>query len=400
MLVPIDSAAVLPSRSPIGARAVYLASLGDSTDPRTFSGIPFHMAAAGMRTGTLAGGLRLGVGGRPRRMGRWMWNLRQLLRGRGIGGYQYSRGFLEMLWSQSLPALRGATVVNLFQLYPPSVIADNSICKISYVDMTLRQLFEAYEVEGRIGRPIAREALELERQGYLSARVVGAHSRWAADSLHSGYGIPWERIRIAVPGANLDASAYAEWERRAGLRAENFARILRLVWVGKEWHRKGLDRLIGGIAAGRRHGLQAHLTVIGCPRRSVPAHLRSIPGITWLGFIDKSAEPLRFMNLVASADVGCLLSRAEAGGIALREFHALGLPVLGTTAGGSSDHVLPGASIAVPAEAGCAEIGNLLLRLNRSPEALRDMRRVAWRLRKTCLWEHTLQQLSPVLVAP
>ena len=135
------------------------------------------------------------------------------------------------------------------------------------------------------------------------------------------------------------------------------------------------------------------LRVIGCPRESLPPELAATDCVEWFGFVDKRSEQRRFLEAVAACDVGCLLSRAEAGGISLREYHALGLAVLGTKAGGSPEHALSEASVFVPVEAGDADIAEILLSLEREPGRLDRMRRHAWDRRQEVLWESTVSKI-------
>ena len=97
----------------------------------------------------------------------------------------------------------------------------------------------------------------------------------------------------------------------------------------------------------RRDGGKATLRVIGCSPNALPADLRDVDGVEWAGFVDKSKDSARYLHLVAECNIGCLLSRAEAGGIALREYHALGLAVIGPNTGGATEHMIPDASIAI-----------------------------------------------------
>src|SRR5207248_1430848 len=123
--------------------------------------------------------------------------------------------------------------------------------------------------------------------------------------------------------ANLDSAEYARWEIEEEVRhrddIEEKERPLRLVFVGKEWHRKGLDRLLRALRLARRSGANIMLRVIGCRRELLPQDLRDTDGVEWFGFIDKRTEAGRFLRAVSYCDIGCLLSRAEAAGIAVRE---------------------------------------------------------------------------------
>jgi glycosyltransferase involved in cell wall biosynthesis len=83
----------------------------------------------------------------------------------------------------------------------------------------------------------------------------------------------------------------------------------------------------------------------------------------------------------------------EAGGIALREYHALGLAVLGTDAGGAAEHMIGGASIPVSTRASDEEIASKLLELDRDSARLRELRDAAWRGRRLALWETTVERI-------
>ena len=379
----------------------YLAAVGDANDPRTWSGIPYHLLRAGRGAGLFDAGLALetgGVGWAGRRIG---WNLARAPRLERPGGFQYSPAFLERLWRPARAALRGATVINCFPLYPPSLVADAGVAKWFYIDQTLTQLFDYYRVRSTIGARIAGDALARERLGYSAARGIIAHSEWAANSVIDDYGIARDKVHVVVPGANVDADRYRAWEaRRQGNRGGSDgapAEPLRMVFVGKHWRRKGLDRLLGAFRMARARGGRSRLRIIGFAAEDSPAHFRLMGGVEWLGTIDKAREPLRFLEAVSENDIGCLLSRAEAGGIALREFHALGLAVMAPDTGGSPEHALAGAALMIAPDEDESAIADKLLALEADRERLDAMKRHAWAHRREMLWEHAVGQIAAIL---
>lgn len=381
----------------------FVAAVGDADDPITWSGIPYHFLQAGRAQGVLDEGLPLSVGGWRWRARRWTWNALRLLSGDRYGGYQYSVAFLEALWRPCRERVRGAVVVNCFQLYPPSVVADPSVEKWFFIDQTLLQLFDHYGQRAVVGRSIAREAIARERDGYHAACGVLVHSRWAAASVVGDYGVPADKVHVVVPGANLHPEAYDRWERERmaaggdGATSGDATGPLRLVFVGKDWRRKGLDRLLRALALARRDGCNVTLRVIGCHRESLPPDLRDISGVEWCGFVDKRSDPDRFIRLVAEADVGCLLSRAEAGGIALREYHALGLAVLGTTAGGAPEHASPEARWLVPPEASDGAVAAVLVQLSQDRAGVARPKAVAWEQRRSFLYGAAIARVAELL---
>jgi glycosyltransferase involved in cell wall biosynthesis len=214
------------------------------------------------------------------------------------------------------------------------------------------------------------------------------------------YGVPPERVHVVIQGASIDRGVYKEWESLASeARARRAAELeagapLRIVFVGKYWHRKGLDRLLRALAIARSVGAELTLRVIGCTQEELPLELRSTPGVEWCGFVDKRRDPLRFLRLVSECDIGCLLSRAEAGGIAIREYVALGLIILGTAAGGAPEQMLRDAALIVPVDAGDDEIAQTLIALNGDFERVKQLRCLAWQGRHSGLWTQSVKQLK------
>lgn len=377
----------------------YLAAIGDVNDPITWSGIPYYFLQSAKVDGLIDRGLPLSADGWRWQLRRYAWNLARVAGGDHYGGYQYSPRFLERLWAPWRREISGGALINCFQLLPPSLVADATVEKWFFIDQTLVQLFDFYGDRARIGRRIAREALERERLGYHAAAGIIAHSQWAADSARRDYEVPAERVHVAVPGANFDRADYAEWEVEEQQRCAQPLEPgpLRLVMVGKYWRRKGLDRLLGALRIARQRGSHIELRVIGCPRDSLPRELRGVEGVEWFGFLDKRHESRRFLRAVAECDLGCLLSRAEAGGMAFREYHALGLPVLGTSVGGAPEHMIAEASIAVPADAGDERIAETLLDLQKDATEFARLREAAWRHHRSALWDKTVQQIRQIM---
>lgn len=384
------------SRQQATGRRRFVAAVGDSNRSETWSGIPYHLLCWGRELGALDEGLELSThDGRWRRQ-RLFWNLWRVMTGERPGGFQFSEAFLERLWRPVAPQIRGGIVFNLFQLYPLSVIDDTSVERWFFLDQTLTQLFEHYGVGDSVGREIARQALTLEKRGYQAAQGIVMHSNWAKRSVVKDYGIPEDKVWVVLPGANIEPALYREWVNDGGPRPHDPRRPLRLVFVGKEWQRKGLDRLLEALPLAAKRGFRGTLRVIGCREESVPPSMRGTPGVEWVGFVDRRWEARRFLELVATSDLGCLLSVAEAGGISQREFHALGLAVLGTDAGGAPEHRVSGASFEVPSRATPLEVADLLCDIEGDVEQRRRVWQNAASARESALWSATIAQLQRI----
>lgn len=378
-----------------------LAAVGDAADPGTFSGIPYHCLQAGAEANVFDGGLRLDTNASFWRRKRIAWNLSQIFRVGKPGGYQYSDRFLSALWKQAeLPEY--ANLINFFPLYPNDLVRRKNFRRWLYIDQTLHQLFAYYGFERRLPATVILDAISRERDQYQSAAGILCHSRWAAEDVLKHYDLPADRIHVVLCGANLDRRALREWEPEDKVRRERNRDIdiLRLVFVGKEWKRKGLDRLLRAMTLANGRGAKIELLVIGTNPDDLPSDLRRLPGVEWAGFVDKRREPRKFIDMVAACDVGCLLSLAEAGGMSLREFSRLGLPTIAPLTGGSPEQVVEGATHLVAPDVSDAEIADILVQLAKNPALLARQKDIAWRERKAADWDHSIAQIGDIIGRP
>jgi len=368
-----------------------LAAVGDVNDRRTWSGTPYYFLRTAERRNILDRGLALD----PRRLHvhRLIWNFRLMLETGKYGGYQYSPDFLERLWDGHCSQTDKALIVNCFQLFPPSIVRNRRIKKWFFVDQTLRQSFEHYGPYLKVQKSVRDSAIHDEREGYNAAEGIILHSHWAAESVIHDYGIERQRVHVVVPGANIDAEAHEEWRSRSVEKPLHDG-MTKFVFVGRDWHRKGLDRLILAIDTATRSGFNCMLRVIGCVATDLPSHLRRVNNIEWLGHISKDRDSLAFLEAIGSCHVGCLLSRAEAGGISLREYHALGLPVLGSTVGGCLDHMIRDAAVAVGPEIDSHELAKLVISLNYRGEKWKRLHSSAVAHVGDVLWDNSVQQMQ------
>ena len=379
-------------------RKTLLAAVGDVNDVRIWSGIPYHLLLAARPAGVIDAGLAMEPDAPLRALRRNLWNLGRVLRGCGHGGYTFSDAFLRRLWRRNRVALAGQRVVNCIQLYPRELIEDTRIEKWFFIDQTMRHYLEDYGLAAAISPANLEDIYRREREGYAAAAGIVCHSRWAAEGVIAEHGVPRHKVHVVVPGANLDPLAYEAWARNRAAPQPDPRAPLRLVFVGKAPLRKGLDRLIRALVMARRAGADCTLRVIGCAPESLPEPLRAVEGVEWRGFIHKQQHAREYLDAVAGCDVGCLLSRAEAGGMCLREFHALGLAVIAPDVGGSPDHCIRNASCMVAPDARDEEIAALLTRLCGDRAAVRAMP-VSWSGRTGVGWPSAVAALAGIMAA-
>ncbi len=369
-----------------------LAVIGDANDPGAWSGIPYHFLSAARARGLIQRGLDLQPRGLQWRVKRLLWNASRMLVGDRPGGYQFSYGFLERLWAPHLAGLEGCEVVNHFQLYAPSVVsmAERSrVTLVPYIDMTLTELFEDYELGAKIGRRVARDALELEASGYRAARRIVTMSRRSSEILQRKYSISGERVYVVVPGANLDETLVSQFGEPSLEGDSEFI----VGYIGKDYLRKGLYRLARAVALLRSEGTRVRLRVIG----HCPDDLRRADGVEAIGFLDKRANPQAFVAALAQCALGCLPSYAEALGIALLEFLRLGIPVVGTRVGGIPDAVPEGAGVLLDSDVDPRGLAEVIGRLCADKQAYAALSRGALMARAWTTWKRAASEFGQAI---
>jgi len=334
---------------------------------------------------------------RPGEVRRRLWNLGRLVLSGKVGGFQYSSAFLEPLWQRHRARLRGHDVINCYQVYPDSVLGDAAIAKWFYIDATMTQVFDD-QYSAKLPPAIKAKAIAREAKGYAVARGIVCHSHWAARSVCEDYGIDPAKVHVVVPGANLPVAKTREFLAREAAAAPHESGPLRLAFVGRYWDRKGLDRLLAAIRIAQARGGTFALRVIGCEREGLPADLQDVPGVEWCGSIEKRAEAERFLETVHWAEMGCLLSRHEFGGMVQREFAALGLVALGPDVCGAPDHAGPGALLVGPEETPEA-IAAHLLEMAKRGEAYHRLRAAAYARREEALWSSAMARVAAIVEA-
>ena len=162
--------------------------------------------------------------------------------------------------------------------------------------------------------------VEREAAIYRGAAAIFTLSERTRRSFIEDFHVPPERVRAVYGGPNFDAASLALPER-VGEGPPS------VVFVGRQFERKGGDVLVAAFRKVRQHVADAQLTVVGPSRLEIQE-----PWLRFLGFLDKD-KPSDWASLVSayrSADVFCMPTRFEAFGIAYIEAMHFGLPCIGT----------------------------------------------------------------------
>lgn len=157
-----------------------------------------------------------------------------------------------------------------------------------------------------------------EREVYHAAAAVWTFSGFAARSIVDDFEVPADRVKAIYAGPNSVPVAVEENRPTSGPP--------RVLFVGRDYRRKGLDILLAAFARVKPRVPDAELHVVGV---SLP---RPGPGVFYHGFVpwDNPEGRQLIQELFGTATVMCMPSRYEPFGVAFVEAMHVGVPCIGT----------------------------------------------------------------------
>jgi glycosyltransferase involved in cell wall biosynthesis len=261
-------------------------------------------------------------------------------------------------------------------------------------DATFMALENYYYDASEISRLGRWQGNFLERRAIHRAAGLLYSNEWATRSAIRDYGADSSKVHVIPFGANVSAALPLE-QLSPGSRDGR----CRLLFVSRDWKRKGGSIAFDALVALCEAGVDAELTVVGC----VPSPAVEHPRLTVIPFLDKNvdAERQRMEDLYREADFFLLPTRAECSAIVFCEASAYGVPTISTDTGGVSTVVVEGENgYLLGMDATGAEYAALIGRLWADPAGLRQLRRSS-RERYDCVlnWKMWAESVRDVMVA-
>lgn len=192
-------------------------------------------------------------------------------------------------------------------------------------DATFKLYNDYYQLN--LDQQEAEWAAKQESIALSKASRIVYPSEWVADSAINDYQVEKAKVEIIPFGANLDTSPLSE----AVLSKEQNSPC-RLLFVGKDWHRKGGEIAFQTLISLHKMGIDAELVVVG----SVPPAEIKHDKLTVIPYLDKNIPQQRqkLNELFLKSHFFVFPTRADFSPIVICEANAFGLPVLTTDGGG------------------------------------------------------------------
>jgi starch synthase len=203
----------------------------------------------------------------------------------------------------------------------------------------------------------SRRADARERSLYHGASHLFGFTEEVAASLVNFYGVDERLVSVVGGGMNFDTLPVLDDRTRP---SEDEALIL---FVGREWRRKGGDVLLEAFRRLRPTYPNASLAIVGTDVATPE------PGVRVYGTLDRA----EVAALYRRATLFALPSRYEPYGFVLSEAMAHGLPCIGSTAGGMSETIVDGVTGILVSPEDTDDLTSALARLLADPALARRM---------------------------
>ena len=242
---------------------------------------------------------------------------------------------------------------------------------VYFSDATFQAMENYYYAHTQM-HPLTRwEGNHLEKRAIHRSAAVIYTSQWAARSAVEDYGADPAKIKIIPFGANVETV-----HPDATLHRSSTDGKCRLLFVGRDWKRKGGQLAYDAFLALQARGIDAELTIIGCTPEPAASH----PQLCVIPFLNKNIpeERAALENHYRNADIFLLPTRAECVAIVFCEASAYGVPIVATDTGGVSSVVVEGVNgLLLPPEADADAYAETVAQLWQDPARYQKMRQTS-----------------------
>ena len=310
-------------------------SIEDASSEASWSGTPLNMLRA-LRDSP---GLEVELISPLRRTCRWLYLPFKLWSGLTKKRFEWRRERLSLrcFAAQIEPVVRRQKLDVIFSTSSiPITRLTASVPVVFWTDANFHAM-DGYYTKNFSSRTRASGRRQ-EEAALRRANFACYASHWAAEGARKF--ADHERVKVLPFGPNLPIlhtrQDVEKWIRE---RREARPQSCTLLFVGRNWARKGGDIAVETARKLNEAGIATTLRVAGCnPPGPLP------PFVEVFGFINKR-EPegyKRLVDLYRTSDIFILPSRAEPFGIVVAEAAAFGLPALVTASGGLAETVQEG----------------------------------------------------------
>lgn len=281
-------------------------------------------------------------------------------RWRLLGKYRWSRMACEGNSRRARAIARAHPGFNACFMYGTSYNPRLPVPTYCYFDATSAQVFRGAGWEfGKLSERTASRIIGYQQEVFDHCTGIFPRTGWAAGSVRDDYGIAESKITVAGAGPNHYAEPlpHGPYDGRT------------ILFIGREWERKGGPLILDAFRLTRKHVPDARLVIVGC---TPPL---DEPGVEIVGPIKKDAEGglRRLLDLYAQASLFCIMSTFEPFGIVIVEAQNSYVPCVVPARYAFTETVVDGVTGKHVAEYDAGQLADAFVTLLRDPARLEAM---------------------------
>lgn len=218
-----------------------------------------------------------------------------------------------------------------------AAFSETTVPLFSYGDSIFGTRVNAYsdQIESAISRESIASGISIQKRAVEKLRAAFLSCRFAIDQAEKtfAYGFDSKKFEIVGIGANFESETRIERAAPAGDRP------FHLLWIGRDWNRKGGARSLEVVRALRDRGIDAHLDAIG----DVPPGGDAVRSRGMLS----ARDPLQRAALLEAfemSDAYILPTEADISPVAILEAASFSVPSIATAVGGIPEMIEDGVS--------------------------------------------------------
>lgn len=208
---------------------------------------------------------------------------------------------------------------------------------IMWSDATFQNILNYYNDYKNLSIAQINEFENIEKEVLKKTDYVCLTSSWATKTAIEHYKLPENKVFETPFGANLLDEVEVDIEDLKN--KSNNLETLELLFIGKNWERKGGEKLFDLATKLKKKNINFKLKIIGCSP-AIPENLQT--NIKSYGLLDKrkNDENQLFNELLKKSHFFIMPSTAEAFGHVYCEANAYGIPAIGNKTGGVTSVIL------------------------------------------------------------
>jgi glycosyltransferase involved in cell wall biosynthesis len=221
-----------------------------------------------------------------------------------------------------------------------------------------------------LSKQSCKDGNNMELLGFDKSKLIVFASDWATLTAINYYSVDKNKVKTIPFGANINNIP------NVSKLKYYLSKPLELLFIGKEWERKGGDIVYETFLLLNKNGIETNLTIVG----TIPQKIENSEKIKIIPFINKNiaTERLLFESIMFNTDIFFMPSREECYGIVFCESNAYGIPCVASNTGGITTIIKDGINgYTLPISSDAKEYAELISKMIQDENIFLNLRKTS-----------------------